>query len=410
MEPAIRFTNVSKRYALGERRTLRGAISKLARPSRWAWARNRVNPQQQIESERFVWALRDVNLQVRRGEALGIIGANGAGKTTILKLLAGITRPTLGEVQVRGRVASLIELGAGFHPDLTGRDNIYLNGVIMGLSRGEIDRKLDSIIEFAELEAFVDTPVKHYSSGMYARLGFAVAAHIDPDVLLLDEVLAVGDINFQSKCYRKVVELLSHGTTTLLVSHNPYVIRDYCQSALYLAEGQIKAYGAPNDIVREYQTSMWSAETEFAPPTAIRTDKNCLQLRVAGTQLENSNGIVSVTSGSRVEFLIEYEIGEPIGLPIFGVDLRAVGGALYASYATDFDGIKLSPLVGKGSMALSFESFNFPVGTYQIGLVLSEGRQENHILWKPDVLGLVVTQNDGSRGMFSLPHRWEINS
>jgi homopolymeric O-antigen transport system ATP-binding protein len=403
----IRFEDTSKRYSLGHQ-SIREALAEL--PQRLRLAAKRRNPCQAHLSEgRFLWALRHITFDVIRGTALGIIGPNGAGKSTLLKLLAGITRPTEGKVEVRGRVASLIELGAGFHPDLTGRENVYLNGSILGLTRREIDRKLESIIDFAELTPFIDMPVKRYSSGMYARLGFSVAVHIDPEVLVLDEVLAVGDINFQSKCYKKIVQLLSGGATAIMVSHNPYTIRDYCQRAVFLNGGQIQAYGDPNDVVRDYQAFVGSAGQEIAAPTVTCDEEPGLKLRVLGPKVESSNGMVSVSSGSPLQFIIEYDVPTPIAKPVFGIDMRAVAGQVNASYATDFDRVKLGLISGKGTITLSFESFDFPVGTYQIDVLLSEGRQENHIRWKPALACVVVTQNDRARGMFSLAHRWQIS-
>jgi len=198
------------------------------------------------------WALKDVSFQVRRGEAVGIIGPNGAGKSTILKLLSGILEPTLGKVQVKGRLSALIEVGAGFHPDLTGRENIYLNGAILGMRKSETDRKLDEIIAFSGLEDFIDTPVKRYSSGMYARLGFSVAAHVDPEVLLVDEVLSVGDFAFQGKCMRKMKETMSKGATVVYISHNVNSVVELCPRTILLTLGTVQKFAASGDVSRLY--------------------------------------------------------------------------------------------------------------------------------------------------------------
>ncbi len=198
------------------------------------------------------WAVRDVSFQVRRGEAVGIIGHNGAGKSTILKLLSNITAPTKGEIVINGRLSALIEVGSGFHPELTGRENVFLSGSILGMRRREIASKLDSIVEFAGVRQFIDTPVKRYSSGMYVRLGFAIAAHLDPDILLLDEVLAVGDAAFQAKCIQRIQELEAAGTTIVFISHDLTAVERLCQRVILMEKGQVAAEGPPRDVIKHY--------------------------------------------------------------------------------------------------------------------------------------------------------------
>jgi lipopolysaccharide transport system ATP-binding protein len=231
---ALEVDHVSKRFAVGQRTGLFGALLRRADP------------------RRDLWALRDVNFEVQPGESVGLIGHNGAGKTTCLRLLAGISRPTLGQVRTRGRIASLINLGAGFHPELTGRENIFLNGVILGLSRREVKQRLDQIVEFADLGAYIDTPLKRYSSGMYARLGFAVAVHVDPDVLLVDEVLSVGDVAFQDRSMRKMLSFRGSGTAILFVSHNLSAVEVMCERVVWLDRGIIRQAGPTADVVRAY--------------------------------------------------------------------------------------------------------------------------------------------------------------
>ncbi len=256
--PMIKVDNLSKRYRIGAvepgYRTLREAIME--------WVTTPVRNFSRLRSlTRFkdgdeadvIWALKDVSFEVNEGEVLGIIGSNGAGKSTLLKILSRITEPTSGSVKMRGRVSSLLEVGTGFHPELTGRENIFLNGAILGMHRKEIERKFDEIVAFAEIEKFVDTPVKRYSSGMYVRLAFAVAAHLEPEILLVDEVLAVGDAAFQRKCLGKMGDIAKGGRTVLFISHNTEAVRSLCESAVWLDNGQIVEKGPVDRVVSDYE-------------------------------------------------------------------------------------------------------------------------------------------------------------
>ncbi len=258
---AIRTTNLGKRYAIGtlQRRhdTLRDQLADglgdLLRHVKNA--RHRA-PDRNLDS---IWALKHLSLEIERGDVVGIIGRNGAGKTTLLKILSRITEPTEGRAEIRGRVGSLLEVGTGFHPELTGRENIYLNGAILGMKKHEIDRQFDEIVDFAETERFLDTPVKRYSSGMYVRLAFAVAAHLDPEILLVDEVLAVGDLDFQAKCFGKMGSVSREGRTVLLVSHNMGAVMALCQKALLLEDGQATVFG-PTGVAVQQHIGVPSAE------------------------------------------------------------------------------------------------------------------------------------------------------
>ncbi|MBI3954331.1 MAG: ABC transporter ATP-binding protein, partial [Chloroflexi bacterium] len=259
---AIRVEDLSKRYRLGQREpykalrdTLAGAVSAPLRRIK-ATARPGNAPGLERSSRDFVWALRDVSLEIRHGEVVGLIGPNGAGKTTLLKILSRITEPTEGCAEIHGRVGSLLEVGTGFHPELTGRENLYLNGAILGMRKQEIDRKFDEIVAFAEIEKFIDTPVKRYSSGMYVRLAFAVAAHLEPEILLVDEVLAVGDAAFQQKCLGKMGAITQQGRTIIFVSHNMGAIQRLCRSAYLLEAGKVALVGEAATVVDAYFQSM----------------------------------------------------------------------------------------------------------------------------------------------------------
>ncbi len=253
---AIRVENLSKRYRIGALQqrhdTLRDAL--VSTFQRLTFQRSTFNaPTSQRSDE--LWALRDVSFEVKRGEVVGIIGRNGAGKSTLLKILSRITEPTSGRAEIHGRVGSLLEVGTGFHPELTGRENIYLNGAILGMRRTEIERKFDEIVAFAEIERFLDTPVKRYSSGMYVRLAFAVAAHLEPEILLVDEVLAVGDAQFQKKCLGKMGDVAKEGRTVLFASHNMVAVQTLCQRVFWLDLGQMKAQGEVSPTVTAYLRS-----------------------------------------------------------------------------------------------------------------------------------------------------------
>lgn len=257
MQPIISVENVAKRYTLGKTSakadTLRESLVDFARAP-LAMIRNR-----RSASTETLWALKDVTLKVSPGEVVGLIGRNGAGKSTLLKILSRITEPTTGRVELYGRVGSLLEVGTGFHPELTGRENIFLNGVILGMSQRDIRKKFDEIIAFAEIERFIDTPVKRYSSGMYVRLAFAVAAHLEPEILVVDEVLAVGDLAFQNKCLGKMEDASLGGRTVLFVSHNMPAITRLCSRALLLESGRVVMDGATNDVISTYLERSFSA-------------------------------------------------------------------------------------------------------------------------------------------------------
>jgi len=275
---AIHVDHVSKQFQLGTRFSYRRfsetlletGRSLLQTPRRWLGGEVPDSP-----SAQDLWALRDVSFDVHQGEVLGIIGRNGAGKSTLLKVLSHITRPTKGRVGVAGRVGSLLEVGTGFHPELTGRENIYLNGSVLGMTRSEVRRKFDEIIAFAEVDDFLDTPVKRYSSGMYVRLAFAVAAHLEPEILVVDEVLAVGDARFQQKCLGKMGDVSKSGRTVLFVSHNMTAISGLCSRAIWLEGGQVKTDGPVKDTVAQYLTdALESAMTrQWAIDSAPATDK-----------------------------------------------------------------------------------------------------------------------------------------
>ena len=262
---AIQAEGLSKRYKIGEQEryvALRDVLTNsLKAPLRWFSSR-RNGATNGNGHDNFIWSLKDVSFQIRDGEAVGIVGRNGAGKTTLLKLLARVTRPTAGRASVHGRIGSLLEVGTGFHPELTGRENIFLNGAILGMRKSEIAAKFDEIVEFSGVARFLDTPLKHYSSGMQMRLAFSVAAHLEPEILLVDEVLAVGDLEFQKRCLGKMASVARRGRTVVFISHQMNQIRRLCEKVIWLDSGRVRQMGATAEVVAAYETAMMSAQTQ----------------------------------------------------------------------------------------------------------------------------------------------------
>ena len=319
MEPIIRVAGISKRYRLGgparPANNLREALGDLiVAPLR----RLRALGSQPSDAESF-WALRDVSFEVQQGAVLGVIGRNGAGKSTLLKILSRITEPTEGRIELRGRVASLLEVGTGFHPELTGRENIFLNGTILGMRRHEITKRFDEIVAFAEVARFVDTPVKRYSSGMYVRLAFAVAAHLEPEILIIDEVLAVGDAEFQRKCLGKMSDVASKGRTVLFVSHNMAAVRAICATGLLLRDGRIAHAGPVDELIAQYTrqtaTSV-SSELTFpvrgSRPQFVEIGLEHAQVEFGGTVSVSATLLAGVSTSVGIEIEIHDERGAPI--------------------------------------------------------------------------------------------------
>jgi lipopolysaccharide transport system ATP-binding protein len=302
----IQCTGIGKRYRLGLRpgyRTLRETISHMARAPLYGILPRKHKP---ADDERDLWALRDVSLQVRKGEVLGIIGRNGSGKSTLLKILSRITKPSEGRAEIQGRVGSLLEVGAGFHPELTGRENIFLNGAILGMTRREIERKFEEIVEFAECGRMLDTPMKHYSSGMYVRLAFAVAAHLETEVLLVDEVLAVGDAIFQKKCLGKIGDAAGHGRTVLFVSHNMLAIDSLCTRAICLHEGKVVLEGTPASVTSRYLQN-WLPSFREVVYDDFETAPGNEMLRLHRARIRPLDGHSADQLTVRSSFAVEFE-------------------------------------------------------------------------------------------------------
>ncbi len=353
MSVAIHFAQVSKVYALGSKHRISTAL-------------NRLRPAQPATNapKREFRALDNVSFEVSQGEVIGLIGANGAGKSTILKLMAGITRPTSGQVEMRGRVGSLIELGAGFHPELSGRENVFLNGQLMGMSRKQIGERYDQIVEFAELQSFMDTPVKYYSSGMYARLGFAVAAHMDPGILLVDEVLSVGDASFQRKSLERMLALVRSGKTVVFVSHNLYAVEHVCNNVIWIEHGRIRSKGRARDIVKEYLTF----DENKLLGEQIRNPHYNDDLGIDEVQLLNCEGksVSEFLTGDDIEVVIQYTTTEPLNGARFSVGIVDGRGLLFEARML-MDGHSVDISTGTGTLACRFQNVPLTPGVYAVG-------------------------------------------
>jgi lipopolysaccharide transport system ATP-binding protein len=405
----LSFNRVSKRYAI-HHEDVDGA------------PRNRVLRKMKnlFRRPEIFWAVRDVSFEVKRGETLGIIGHNGAGKSTILKLLSNITTPSSGEIVINGRLSALIEVGSGFHPELTGRENIYLSGSILGMRRREIAAKLDSIVEFAGVSQFIDTPVKRYSSGMYVRLGFAIAAHLDPDILLLDEVLAVGDAAFQNKCFQRIEELRSKGTTIVFISHDMGAVERLCKRSILMHKGEVLYSGTTSEVINKY---IPVANINHAYPTDglifNNSSDNDYDMRVKLKRIEvlDKEGQVKreLRTGEYAKFRIHWDSKEYIedgGLEFY---IQTLEEAILIRYSTrPLSNVDVKFYPGSNSIEIEFPSFPLAAGDYYLGADLIRPAIEwLHGNMKFAVL--TVRENDifnsgtplrSDISFLATPHRW----
>jgi len=337
---AIRAENLSKLYRLGQFVSYNTLRESLVNAFRTSFRRHRAavaNPayEPQNPDSEYIWALKDVSFEVKQGEAIGIIGRNGAGKTTLLKILCRITNPTEGYAEIRGRVGSLLEVGTGFHPELTGRENIYLNGAVLGMKKKELDRKFDEIVDFAGemVKNFIDTPLKRYSSGMQVRLAFAVAAHLEPEILLVDEVLAVGDIAFQRKCLGKMEDVTKKGRTVLFVSHNMGMIKTLCERCILLESGKIIQDGETSQVISKYLTE--SAPAKGSEQSFPEDKSKSIQIRRVAVMDEELNLKTQFDVFEQVTLEIEYEVREELIGSVVVIGLSREGVELFRSWDTD---------------------------------------------------------------------------
>lgn len=423
----IKVDNLSKQYRLG----LVGTGTLMHDVNRW-WhlARGKDDPYLKIGEtndraskggSKYVWALRDINFEVREGEVLGIIGKNGAGKSTLLKLLSKVTAPTTGSIKAKGRIASLLEVGTGFHPELTGRENVFLNGTILGMTKAEVATKLDEIVAFAGVERYLDTPVKRYSSGMKVRLGFAVAAHLEPEILIVDEVLAVGDAEFQRKAIGKMQDVSKEGgRTVLFVSHNMGSVQKLCNRAILLKNGKLSYSGSPNDVIGKYlesstgnkNTSFWY---EFRSDALKEQKQNIIE--ITNVELFNrSNPKMPIRSGDDLLIKIHFNPKRDVPSPAFVISLKdKIGNELFRLSNQPISGFDLKDLLKRKSISIEIKELPLVKGVYTIDI----GFVHEKIEWffnAKDIVYLNVEGQDvynsgmildDSRGRIWVKHNWE---
>jgi ABC-type polysaccharide/polyol phosphate transport system ATPase subunit len=416
MSSAILLRNVSKRFILHHDRPRSFQELMLK-----ALGRNNKGSKEEF------WALRDLNLTIEQGETLGVIGSNGAGKSTLLKLITRILQPTSGEIRVDGRLTALLELGAGFHPDLTGRENVFLNGSILGLTAREMRARLDDIVAFAELERFIDVPLRHYSSGMQVRLGFAVATSLDPDLLLIDEVLAVGDEGFQKKCLERIDDFRRQGKTILFVSHDLESVKRLCSRALWLEAGMLAGDGAAVEVVESYRQHIWkeearklaagaqpaemgSAAVSKSPPQRTEGARwGSGEVLITDTRLLNPSGqpIQLLRSGEPLSVEIHYAMRQRVSPLVFGIAIYRSDGLRCYGTNTDIDAVDLEHLPPEGAVSVDFDRLNLVSGTYTLDVAIHDQIGNAYDYYHP-YCTFVVRSHIQDVGVYRPVHRWRI--
>ena len=428
----IKFNSVSKSYNIRKRgyRSFRDGVTNWIKRKAHSAKRKTNNPLlpapcslPSSQGDDLLWALKDVSFDVKKGEALGIIGANGSGKTTTLRLLSKVTAPTEGNIDVSGKIAPLIQVGAGFHPELTGRENVYLNAAIMGLTKNDIDEKYDDIVSFAELDGFMDTPVKRYSSGMYVRLGFAVVANINPDIFLIDEILSVGDLSFQRKCLDKMSRIRKTNKSIVFVSHNLYAVKGLCDHVIWLDKGEIQKEGDPGEVISAYTTFMTS-KSQFIHDishTGTTTRWGSGEARFIDVKLiDNENKErKSFHIGEHICIEAEYESYQVIQSPVFWFGILNSDENWVAGFVLDDATVgKKMTLDGKGLIKCQFETHYLYPGLYYIVVGLFAKLEINAFDRIGNVCKFEIIENEYKRkeyrpphwkGVIDLPHKWEFN-
>jgi lipopolysaccharide transport system ATP-binding protein len=404
-DTVIRVENLGKKYIIGHQQQERYTALRDVITNKVKSLGSFINPNHKVENPAFeeFWALKDVSFDIKQGDRVGIIGRNGAGKSTLLKILSRITEPTTGSIKIKGRVASLLEVGTGFHPELTGRENIFLNGAILGMGKEEIKRKFDEIVAFAEVEKFLDTPVKRYSSGMYVRLAFAVAAHLEPEILIVDEVLAVGDAQFQKKCLGKMEDVSQQqGRTVFFVSHNMAAIQSLCNQIIYLKSGRIKSLGQVEDNIRIYLSEYkYESDKDSMYPIKVGSSLQLMQFQVNPNPLK---------SGESLEFTLEFSCIQKILIKELALLIYSVLGIRVAIIDLRDESL-VYQVDDKNNLKIHGKIEELPLveGEYTIGLYLVCDNFEGNIL---EIVNLridrkqetttIIPYPSGSRGVIEL--------
>jgi len=392
-KPIIQVTALSKKYKITHERggyvTIRDVITNIIRRP-FAFLRTTVKRSVGLEKKEIFWALKDVSFEVKKGEAIGVIGKNGAGKSTLLKILSQITPPSAGEVILRGHVGSLLEVGTGFHPELTGRENIFLNGAILGMSRKDITNRFDEIVQFSGIGKFLDTPVKFYSSGMYVRLAFSVAVHMEPDILLIDEVLAVGDAEFQKKCIAKLEEIIKRDHLTIFfVSHNLATIQSFCDRAILLENGAIKMIGQTDKVVAEYIDNSTSSSILT---TRNRKGQQDVQLNTIEITDERGSVRKDVITGDKINFLLQISSRNTFKNPTFDIGIRNRDNVPLSISTTKV----LGEFSGSKKILIKPEDLRLAKGTYRIDLTLYAETQGMNVVQDHIVGAMTVLVKESS--------------
>lgn len=391
-EKAIQVKGVGKRFRLRSSggRTLKSVVMDMIRKP---------------GTDRELWALKDVGFEVEQGTTLGLIGANGAGKSTLLSLLAGTMQPTEGSLSTRGIISSLLELGAGFHPDLTGRENVFLAGAIMGLSREAVERRFDAIAAYADIGRFIDQPVKHYSSGMYVRLGFAVAVEVDPDILLVDEVLAVGDASFQRKCLRRMAEFREQKKTMLIISHDLATIQSVSDQILFLDHGRVLGHGDPGKVIGQYE-AFWRTQASAEK----RREWGTREVVLEGAEFFGPSGEATTKFewGQPLVVRLSYRAATPVGPSVFGFGISDEAGRLVHGSNTEISGLAIPALAGQGRVELRLPALNLAKGTYFLSFSVHSADHKVNYHRLDNAYAIGVVSSSRFEGICHMPSEWKM--
>jgi lipopolysaccharide transport system ATP-binding protein len=377
-----------------------------------------------LKAQEVFWALREVSFTVSAGSMVGVIGQNGAGKSTLLRIIGGVVKPDEGTITTRGKIGALIDLGAGFHPDLTGRENVFINGIISGFTKQEVSQKFSSIVEFAELDEFIDNPLRTYSTGMQMRLAFSIAAHIQPEILLIDEVLAVGDLSFQEKCLDRIASFKVQGCGIVLVSHNTDLVSKICDQAIWLRAGQIFAHG-PADIVTQQYVNEMQTETRRLTPKegtyrlpdgeVLRLNENRFgsqEVQITNVRLltDDNQPAHEIDSGDGLTVEITYQADHPVNSPIFGVTITKEDGLVWFDTSTDTSGMKIAQIHKTGNISLTLQRLDLLGGRYfiNVGVYHMDWTHAYDYHWQ--VYPLSVRSSPGEKGIIRPPYQWLISS